>query len=58
MSILNYPATSGINWNWINSIPSKEEAEKVLMEIEKQGLEHRGIYPPFGDESGFSIRFR
>ena len=58
MSILNYTAVTGINWNWLNSIPSLEEAEKVLIEIEKQGFEHRGIYPPSDGESGFAIRFR
>ena len=58
MNILDYPVTIGINWNWINSIPSKEEAEKVLAEIKKQELEHRGIYPPTDTDPDFSIRFR
>ena len=54
-----YVTSHGINWVWIEAIPTEPEAKLLLEFIEAFGLDHRGIYPPVPpDQQGYAIRYR
>ncbi len=46
----------GINWGWVLGFPTKGNAEEFVSWLNKQGFDHRGVYP--GNETSFNVRYR
>lgn len=58
--IANIPSAyihASINWNWVECIETKEEAEALIAFIRENKMEDRGIYPD-AETKYFGIRFR